>query len=209
MISRARLGREALPLIAAVILSSGAVGVGFAQTAGDAPPAAPAAPSGAPAAAPAAPVAPSAAPAAPAAPQPPGPASPPAPASSAAAPTPAPPAPPANLEPLAARDYTGILGKKIRGPDGAHLGLVVDVLVDANGRPHAAVIDFGGFLGVGSRKIAIDWRLLKLKPGSPDWKISLDLNRTEIQGAPEYKPDDGADKMVGPPQAAPASDTGK
>lgn len=85
---------------------------------------------------------------------------------------PSPPTP-ANLEALPASAYTGILGKKIIGPDGKELGLIVDVIVDAQARPHAAVIDFGGFLGVGSRKIAVDWRLLKLTPGAPDWKISL------------------------------------
>jgi hypothetical protein len=106
---------------------------------------------------------------------------------------------PSNLEPLAARDYTGILGKKVMGPDDKELGLLVDVLVDAQRHPRAAVIDFGGFLGVGSRKIAVDWSLLKLAPGEPDWKISLNLNRAEIQGAPEYKPDDPSNKMVGPP----------
>jgi hypothetical protein len=39
--------------------------------------------------------------------------------------------PPADLEPLPARADTGILGKKIIGPDGKELGLVIDVLVDA------------------------------------------------------------------------------
>jgi len=125
------------------------------------------------------------------------------PGSKPAAPTAAPPLP-AHLEPLALHDYTGILGKKIVGPDGKELGLVVDVLVDAEGHPRAAVIDFGGFLGVGSRKIAIDWRLLKLTPGQPDWKISLNLDRAEIQAAPEYKPDEASAKIVGPaPKASP------
>jgi PRC-barrel domain protein len=122
----------------------------------------------------------------------------------AAAPNPSPP-PPANLEPLSARADTGILGKKIIGPDGTELGLVVDVVVDAQGHPHAAVIDFGGFLGVGSRKIAVDWRLLKLTPGEPDWKISLNISRAEIQGAPEYKPDAASNQMVGPPPPGPPS----
>ena len=117
---------------------------------------------------------------------------------------PSPPAP-ANLEPLPARADTGILGKKIIGPDAKELGLVVDVVVDAQGRPHAAVIDFGGFLGVGSRKIAVDWRLLKLTPGDPDWKISLNISRAEIQGAPEYKPDAASGQMVGPPPQPSAS----
>ncbi len=109
---------------------------------------------------------------------------------------------PKNLEPLDARDYTGILGKKIMGPDNKELGLVVDVLIDVHRRPRAAIIDFGGFLGVGSRKIAVDWQLLQLAPGQPDWKISLNLDRADIQGAPEYKPDAASNKMVGPPPKA-------
>jgi hypothetical protein len=133
-----------------------------------------------------------------------------APAAAVAAPPgagPKPPAPsaktsppvPENLEPLPEKTDTGILGKKIIGADGKELGLVVDVVVDANGHPRAAVIDFGGFLGVGSRKIAVDWRLLKLSPAQPDWKISLNISPAEIQGAPEYKPDTTATQMVGPP----------
>jgi PRC-barrel domain len=131
----------------------------------------------------------------------------PKPPASSAQSEPAPPAP-KNLELLDARDYTGILGKKIMGPDDKELGLVVDVLIDARGRPRAAIVDFGGFLGVGSRKIAVDWHLLQPIPGQPDWKISLNLGRAEIQGTPEYKPDAASNKMVGPPpQASPPPQT--
>jgi hypothetical protein len=41
--------------------------------------------------------------------------------------------------------------------------------------------------------------LLKLTPGVPDWKVSLNISRVEIQGAPEYKPDVASGQMVGPP----------
>jgi hypothetical protein len=115
-----------------------------------------------------------------------------------------PPAP-KNLEPLTANESTGVLGKKVVGPDGKDLGLVVDVIVAADGRPNAAVIDFGGFLGVGSRKIAVDWRLLRFAPGRPDWQVLLTLGRAEIQAAPEYKPDAATGEMVGPPWEAPPS----
>jgi len=37
------------------------------------------------------------------------------------------------------------------------MGRIVDVIVDLAGVVRAAVIDFGGFLGVGSRKIVVDW----------------------------------------------------
>src|SRR5436309_14729144 len=42
-----------------------------------------------------------------------------------------------------------ILGKGVRGSGGEDMGRVVDVLVDRAGQVRAAVIDFGGFLGVG------------------------------------------------------------
>ena len=183
------LARGALPLVAAAILSLVVTGAAAAAEA----PAGQSTSSTAPDAA-----APKQAPAAGA----------PNPSSSAAVPKPPPPAPP-NLEPLAAHADTGILGKKIMGPDGKDLGLVVDVLVDEEGRAQAAIIDFGGFLGVGSRKIAVDWRLLKLSPAEPDWKISLNLGRDEIQAAPEYKPDAATDMMVGPAKDAPTPDIDK
>jgi hypothetical protein len=128
-------------------------------------------------------------------------------APSPAAPKAGPPVP-KNLEPLAPNRSTGVLGKKVVGPDGKDLGLVVDVVVDADGHPRAAVIDFGGFLGVGSRKIAVDWRLLSFAPGRPDWQVLLILTRAEIQAAPEYKPDAASDEMVGPPWEAPPSTAG-
>ena len=115
------------------------------------------------------------------------------------------PQPPKNLEPLAPDESTGVLGKKVVGPDGKDLGLVVDVIVATDGHPSAAVIDFGGFLGVGSRKIAVDWRLLRFAPGRPDWQVLLTLGRAEIQAAPEYKPDAATREMVGPPWEAPPS----
>ena len=113
---------------------------------------------------------------------------------------------PKNLEPLPPSEVINVLGKKVRGTNNEDLGLVVDVVVDAEGNPRAAVIDFGGFLGVGSRKIAVDWRLLRFSPGTRDHPISLSLGRPEIQAAPEYKPDSTSAAMVGPPETPASSD---
>ena len=126
-----------------------------------------------------------------------------------AAPEPAPATPPPTekkTEPappkLAPTDATGLLGKKVRDAAGEDMGVVVDVLVDSDGRPRAAVIDFGGFLGVGSRKIAVDWQLLQLKQGEGGMSVLLSLTRAEVQAAPEYKPSASPAQpvvVVGPP----------
>jgi hypothetical protein len=109
------------------------------------------------------------------------------------------PPPPNNVETLKQGVATSVLGRKVRDPAGADMGPVVDVLVDRRGSPLAAVIDFGGFLGVGSRKIAIDWQLLQFNPNEPDAPILLALDRAEVQAAPEYKPGAKDVKIVGPP----------
>ena len=67
------------------------------------------------------------------------------------------------------------------------MGRVVDLLVDETGQPRAAIIDFGGFLGVGTRKIAIDWNSLRFDTGDPKKAVVADLDRDEIKAAPEYK----------------------
>jgi PRC-barrel domain len=82
----------------------------------------------------------------------------------------------------------GILGREVLSAADENMGRVVDVIVDHSGRVRAAIIDFGGFLGVGSRKIAVEWNALHFPPpGQPDAKISLDLTRDQVKAAPEYQ----------------------
>ena len=69
-----------------------------------------------------------------------------------------------------------------------NMGRIVDVLVDRSGQVRAAIIDFGGFLGVGSRKIAVDWNALHFPaPAKPEPPITLELNRDQVKAAPEYQ----------------------
>jgi len=49
------------------------------------------------------------------------------------------------------------------------------------------VIDFGGFLGVGSRKVVVDWAALHFPPAGQQDPIT-DLARDQVNAAPEYKP---------------------
>ena len=57
-------------------------------------------------------------------------------------------------------DAHGMLGRDVRSAADENMGRIVDVIVDRAGQVRAAVIDFGGFLGVGSRKIVVDWNAL-------------------------------------------------
>ena len=80
-----------------------------------------------------------------------------------------------------------ILGHMVADPDGKEIGRLVDVLVDREGQPQAGVIDFGGFLGVGSRKIAVRWNTLHFVPSDPKRQVTLNLTPDQIKAAPEFK----------------------
>lgn len=85
-------------------------------------------------------------------------------------------------------EVEGILGREVLSAADENMGRIVDVMVDRTGQVRAAIIDFGGFLGVGSRKIAVDWSALHFPaPGKPNAKITLDLTRDQVKTAPEYQ----------------------
>jgi PRC-barrel domain protein len=89
---------------------------------------------------------------------------------------------------LDSQDVDGVLGKEVRSSADENMGRIVNVVVDRNAQPRAAVIDFGGFLGIGSRKLAVDWTLLHFGPaGDGRGRITMDLTADEVRAAPEYK----------------------
>ncbi|POR41264.1 photosystem reaction center protein H [Methylobacterium sp. V23] len=89
---------------------------------------------------------------------------------------------------LDTQDYEGVLGKAVRSSTGEDMGRIIDIILDKDGRPRAAIIDFGGFLGVGSRKIAVDWRAMRFTTDGKASRPVLQLSRNQVRVSPEYKP---------------------
>jgi hypothetical protein len=100
------------------------------------------------------------------------------------------PAPPPSVTVIGAKDAHGVLGRDVRSPADEGMGRIVDVIVDRSGQVRAAVIDFGGFLGVGSRKIVVDWNALHFgRIANKSDSITLELTKEQVTAAPEYKED--------------------
>jgi hypothetical protein len=98
--------------------------------------------------------------------------------------------PPPSVTIIGARDAHGVLGRDVRSPADENMGRIVDVIVDRAGVVRAAVIDFGGFLGVGSRKIVVDWNALHFgRVANKRDSITLELTKDQVTAAPEYKED--------------------
>ena len=89
---------------------------------------------------------------------------------------------PAEVTTTVLEQHDAVLGRQVRSSAGEDMGRVVNVV----GQVRAAIIDFGGFLGVGNRKIAVDWNALHFALGRKD-PIILDLTRDQVKAAPEYK----------------------
>lgn len=79
-----------------------------------------------------------------------------------------------------------VLGIEALSSTGEDMGRIVDIIVDRDGQVTAAIIDFGGFLGVGSRKIAVDWRSLHFDPEKAG-AVVVNLAKDQLRVAPIYK----------------------
>jgi len=90
-----------------------------------------------------------------------------------------------------ARDKSGtlkassLIGKKVQGTDGKKLGDIKDLVIDPeNGGIQYAVLDFGGFLGVGDKYFAVPWEALQL---TDDQKaVVLDVTKRDLKQAPGF-----------------------
>ena len=92
---------------------------------------------------------------------------------------------PAMVVDLQAMD--GLIGKSVKSAAGDDMGRLIDLIVGTNGEIRAAIIDFGGVLGVGSRKVAVDWHALNFADSAKGGPIKVGLTRDALRVAPEYR----------------------
>ena len=113
-------------------------------------------------------------------------------------PAPAPPKPaePRTL-PLAQGAVGMILGRQVVDSQGTHVGRLVDFVVSQSGAPLAGVIDVGGFMGIGTVRVAVAWRLLRFRQDLADVQVVVDMLRDEIASGPEFRGLDGGVVLVG------------
>lgn len=78
-----------------------------------------------------------------------------------------------------------IVGRAVTTVQGDKIGDVEDLLMDASGRVRQVVLGVGGFLGVGERRVAVDYEKLVIKPQT-DGTLALNVNMTvqEVKDAP-------------------------
>jgi len=83
---------------------------------------------------------------------------------------------------------TKLIGVSVTGPDKQKIGSINDLLFDQNGTIQAAVVGVGGFLGIGEKNVAISFKSLNLTRTSEGDKAALQVSKTELEKAPDFKP---------------------
>lgn len=95
-----------------------------------------------------------------------------------------PPIPAYAGDPRRTERLDSLLGREVSTRPEGDGGRIVDLLIDAHGQLSAAVVEFGGFLGIGTRKIAVEWSAFHVQNGG----IVVDVTRNQLRAAKEYKP---------------------
>ena len=93
--------------------------------------------------------------------------------------------------PAHARDKSGVLkasdliGMNVQGTDGKKLGNIKDLVIDPDeGGVEYAVLEFGGFAGIGDKYFAVPWEALQLDQTNK--KLSLDVHKKDLKSAPGF-----------------------
>jgi len=77
---------------------------------------------------------------------------------------------------------------RARWARGDKLGSIDDLMIDKfSGQVRYAVMEFGGFLGMGTDRYPIPWSMLKYDTAQDGYVVPLDKDR--LKGAPRYATD--------------------
>jgi opacity protein-like surface antigen len=85
---------------------------------------------------------------------------------------------------------TKFKGTDVVGSNNEKIGDVSDILIDRNGKVLAYVIGVGGFLGIGSKDVALAPSAFQVDTASDrdEIKLKLAMTRDDLKNAPEFKP---------------------
>lgn len=89
-------------------------------------------------------------------------------------------------EQVAPVELTGMLGHAVIDAGGHEFARIVDLLADGQGRVRAVVVDVGGFMGLGSRKVAVAWSALRFAPGEKGPVMSIVIPPDRIKSWADY-----------------------
>jgi sporulation protein YlmC with PRC-barrel domain len=96
------------------------------------------------------------------------------------------------LETAPAAGVMGIGASKLVGADvtnaqGERIGEINEVMLGNDGAAEGLVVDVGGFLGVGERRVLVDWSDVTVRPQENGTvEVATTMDRARLESLPEY-----------------------
>jgi sporulation protein YlmC with PRC-barrel domain len=100
-------------------------------------------------------------------------------------------------------------GTDVMGSNDEKVGDVNDILFDKDGKILAYVIGVGGFLGIGSKDVALSPQSFQIMPAGErgNMKLKISMTKDELKNAAEFKPYKETTSTTGQsPQSPPSRD---
>lgn len=82
---------------------------------------------------------------------------------------------------------TNLVGTNVVSSTGRDAGEIENLLIDSSGQVRAAVVQWGGFLGIGTRSAVVP--IEQLAFGAPNERVRMDLTRDQLERLPRYDAD--------------------
>ena len=82
---------------------------------------------------------------------------------------------------------TEYLGQAVYGPGKQKVGTISNLLVDTTGRVTGVVLDVGGFLGIGTKEVAISFEALFPVREDDQDAFLVDMTKAQLEAAPTFK----------------------
>nr|WP_264185618.1 PRC-barrel domain-containing protein [Roseicella aerolata] len=79
-----------------------------------------------------------------------------------------------------------MVGTNVVGADGKDAGEIQNLLIDGSGQVRAAVVEWGGFLGIGERSAAVPIDRIQLGAAGSNDRARLTMTREELERLPRY-----------------------
>ncbi|MGK7870744.1 PRC-barrel domain-containing protein [Falsiroseomonas sp. E2-1-a20] len=80
---------------------------------------------------------------------------------------------------------SNLVGTNVVGANGRDAGEIENLLIDGNGQVRAAVVEWGGFLGIGARRAVVP--IEQLAFGGPSERVRMELTRAQLEALPRYE----------------------
>ncbi len=100
---------------------------------------------------------------------------------------------------------SALLGTKVRNANKESIGKIDDIYVDKDSKITDVVISVGGFLGVGSKDVAVKWSDITLGQEDNSVVLTTSLSKDALMALPDYTKTER--RKTAPPETAAAPPT--